>query len=273
MSDIWYSLVHFTREMKRNMTSKGKKDYIFICLDSCRYDTFNEANAPNMKSIERLEKAHSFACFTPSTILGYLMNFPPIGLNIGRLYPYRKWSWLPDEFKKDGYSTAFLTSNAVIPMMDIALKGVFKKSFTIFEVMKYKGKTSVEEILKDSIKFLNSHSPTFLFLLLMETHTPIYDGKKVKIPFPVQRPSNFFSHQKRAVEFIDEKMEPLFSFFRKNKRPVEITITSDHGELLGPIKWGHNPGDLTFFKRSMIYFSEQLFGIPFIKGNLPLSDI
>jgi len=268
MSDIWYGLVQFSRKINERMFRRMKKDYVFICLDSCRYDTFKEADAPNMKNIGKLRKAHSFSCFTPSTILGYLMNFPPIALNMGRLYPYRKWAWLPDELRKEGYATAFLTANPVIPMMDIALRGIFTKSFTLNEVLKYEGKTSVEAIVADSIRFLEGHSTVFLFLLLMETHTPIYDGEKAKIPYPIQRPSSVFSFQKRAVEFIDKKIEPLFDALRRRSRPAEVTITSDHGELLGPMKWGHNPGDLTIFKRSMIIFSEQLFCIPFIRGDL-----
>lgn len=268
MSDIWYGLVSFFIETDRRIARRMKKDYVFVCLDSCRYDTFEDARAPNMKGVGKLRKAHSFSCFTPSTLLGYLLNFPPIGLNMGRLYPYRKWAWLPDEFGRDGYATAFLTANPVIPMIDISLDGVFSKSFAFHQVLKYEGKTSVEAIIDDSIQFLDSHSPVFLLLLLMETHTPIYDGQRAKIPFPVQRPSSVFSFQKRAVEFIDENMEPLFAALRGRRQPVEVTITSDHGELLGPVKWGHNPGDLTIFKRSMIDFSEALFEIPFIRGDV-----
>ena len=124
---MWYGVVRFSLGLKRRILKEMKPDYVFICLDSCRYDTFEEADAPNMKSLGELRRAHSFACFTPSSILGYLMNFSPIGLDMGRLYPYRKWAWLPDELRKDGYSTAFLTANAAIPMMDLALNGIFKR--------------------------------------------------------------------------------------------------------------------------------------------------
>lgn len=268
MSDIWGGFVCFARETNRRLFRSMKKDYVLVLLDSCRYDTFEEAQAPNMKSVGKLRKAHSIACFTPSSLLGYLMNFPPIGLDMGRFFPYRKWAWLPDELRKDGYVTAFLTANPVIPMMDIALKGIFTNSFTVHKVLKYDGKTSVEAIIDDSITFLEGNSPVFLLLLLMETHTPMYDGEKTKIPYPVQRPSSVFSFQRRAVELIDEKMEPLFTALRGRGSPVEVTITSDHGELLGPMKWGHNPGNLTLFKRSMIKFSEDLFEIPFIRGVL-----
>ncbi len=245
-----------------------KPDYVFICLDSCRYDTFEEAEAPNMKGIGELNMAHSFACFTPASILGYLMNFSPIGLDMGRLYPYRKWEWLPSEMEKDGYSTAFLTSNAVIPMMDISLNGIFTNSFTLHEVLKYEGPTTVEAIVADSIEFLEGNQPAFLFLLLMETHTPMFDGEKTKIPYLIQRPSSVHAFQRRAVEFIDEKLEPLFALLRERDNPSQVIITSDHGELLGPLRWGHNPSDLTIFNRSMIEYSESLFKIPFIKGRV-----
>ena len=188
MSDIWYGFVRFARETNRRILRNMKKDYVLVLLDSCRYDAFEEAHAPHIKGVGKLRKAHSFSCFTLSSLLGYLMNFPPIGLDMGRFYPYKKWGWLPDELMKDGYSTAFLTANPAIPMMDIALKSVFTNSFTVHEVLKYDGKTSVEAIVNDSIKFLEGHGPVFLLLLLMETHTPMYNGEKTKIPYPVQRP-------------------------------------------------------------------------------------
>jgi hypothetical protein len=265
---LWYGVVRFSLGLKRRILKEMKPDYVFICLDSCRYDTFEEADAPNMKSLGELRRAHSFACFTPSSILGYLMNFSPIGLDMGRLYPYRKWAWLPDELRRDGYSTAFLTANAVIPMMDLALNGIFKRSFTYHEVLKYEGPTSVEAIVKDSIEFLNLHGPVFLFLLLMETHAPMFDGEKAKTPYPVQRPSSVHEFQKRAIEFIDRELDPMLASLRERDNTVDVIVTSDHGELLGPMKWGHNPSDLTVFKRSMIEYSEALFEIPFIRGKI-----
>ncbi|UCH57524.1 MAG: sulfatase-like hydrolase/transferase [Candidatus Bathyarchaeota archaeon] len=260
--------MHFKRGFNRRILGKMKPDYIFICFDSCRYDTFKEADAPNMKAVGRLRRAHSFSCFTPASILGYMMNFSPIGLDMGRLYPYRKWAWLPTEMKKDGYSTAFLTANAAIPMMDLSLGGILSKTFDLHEVLKYEGQTSVEAIVEDSVDFLEMNEPVFLFLLLMETHAPMFDGRKAKIPYPIQRPSSVSAFQKRAVEFIDEKLEPLFSSLREREPPSDVIITSDHGELLGPMKWCHNPSDLTILKRSMIEYSEALFEIPFIKGRI-----
>jgi hypothetical protein len=60
----------------------------------------------------------------------------------------------------------------------------------------------------------------------------------------------------------------LFKEIRASGRKTDIIVTSDHGELNGPISWGHNPGDLTFYNRSRIHFSEKLFEIPFVRGKI-----
>ena len=245
-----------------------KPNYLFICLDSCRYDVFSEANAPNMKAIGPLKQAHSFACFTPSTMIGFLMNFPPIGLNISRLYPYKKWAWLPVELHKEGYKNAFFSPNAVLPLLDLNLKGSLLREFDEKEFIKYNKETNIEAIVDDSIEFFNANDLTFMFLLLMETHTPMYDGKKAKIPYPIQNPKSVYDFQRKAVEFTDEKLGPLFDIIKDSGRKTDVIITSDHGELLGPAQWGHNPGDLTFYNQSRIKYSLELFEIPFIRGQI-----
>lgn len=268
LEDYLYNIVQAKKKISESVSFQNKKDFVFICLDSCRYDVFLSSEAPNMKKIGKLRKTHSFSCFTPGSIIGYFMNFPPMGLNIDRLYPYKKWSWLPRELKKDGYSTALLSPNAVIPLLDLNLNKIFSRYFDLFECLKFEGKTAVQEIVDESISFLKKNDLVFLFILLMETHTPIFDGKQEKTPFPVQRPQSIFNFQKKAVEFIDEKIMKLFEYLKTRRRNVDVIITSDHGELLGPLKWGHNPGDINFLQQSMIEFKEELFEIPFIRGQL-----
>jgi len=265
--DYLYRFIELKRRLME-MLGREKPNYLFICLDSCRYDVFEAADCPNMKAIGPLRKAHSFACFTPSTMIGFLMNFPPIGLNMGRLYPYRKWAWLPQELHKDGYKNAFFSPNAVIPLLDLNLKGSLLREFDAKKFIEYNDETNITKIVDDAIEFFNSNELTFMFLLLMETHTPIFDGKKAKIPYPVQRPSSVFEFQKKAVEYVDEKIGVLFEEIRKSNRKTDVIITSDHGELLGPFQWGHNPGDLTFYNQSRIRYSKELFEVPFIRGHI-----
>jgi membrane-anchored protein YejM (alkaline phosphatase superfamily) len=268
MSDYFYAFTKLKRDVRRMIQPDSKTDLFFICLDSCRYDVFTEAKTPNIESIGDLQRAYSFACFTPSSVLGYLMNFPPIGLNIGRIYPYKKWAWLPKELHKDGYNCAIYSANVILPLLNINLNGGFLKDFDVKEFLKYEGDSSVDGIVEDAINFFNGHKKTFVFMLLMETHTPMYNGRKVKTPYPLQRPSSIIEFQRDAVEFIDAKLGRLFEAIRLSGRKTDVIVTSDHGELNGVVNWGHNPGDLTFYNKSRIYYSEKLFEIPFIRGKI-----
>ena len=99
--------------------------------------------------------------------------------------------------------------------------------------MKYNGVTNVEAIVSDTLDFIKANETTFTFLLLMETHTPMYDGNKVKIPYPIQNPKSVFQFQKGAVEFVDEKIGVLLDAIRESGKPTDIIITADHGELIG----------------------------------------
>jgi len=272
-SDLFYDFVKLRRNIGNKLNSSKDMNYFFICLDSCRYDVFKEAKTPNMDEIGETQLAHSFACFTPSTIFGYLMNFPPIGLNMGRLYPYRKWGWLPKELREHGYKNAIYSDNMVLPLIDLNFNGEMLKYFDEKQFLKYENNTNINEIIKDAINFFQQNSPTFIFLLIMESHTmeshtPMFDGKKSKIPYPIQRPSSMFSFQRRSVEFIDSELKILFDAIRESERKTDVIITSDHGELMNPIKWGHNPADLTFYNTSRIYYSDELFKIPFIRGKI-----
>lgn len=248
----------------------NKTDYIYICLDSCRYDTFKRANAPNMKSLGKLKKGYSYSTMTPAWILPFMLNFSPYNVGLDRLYPYKKMNWLPDQLKKDGYITAFFTANDFIPMMDIALKGRISKSFIKTKFLEYERKTSVESIVEDCIEFLsvNINKPFFLLLLLMETHTPFYNGKKSLPSLPIQIPYVNFIWQKQAIEFIDKKLEKLFKYLIVKSENVEVTITADHGEMFGPISQGHDPNSRMFFGRNRCSFDKQLHEVPFLRGIL-----
>ena len=65
-TDVGWRLVRSRKEFNRRVMKVKKSDYIFIGLDSCRYDTFEAADAPHMKSIGKLRRVNSFACFTLS---------------------------------------------------------------------------------------------------------------------------------------------------------------------------------------------------------------
>lgn len=50
---------------------------LFITLDSCRYDTFASANAPNLKRVGDLFRAKSSSHFTYGAHAAFFMGFTP----------------------------------------------------------------------------------------------------------------------------------------------------------------------------------------------------
>ncbi len=56
----------------------SKNSFLFITLDSCRYDTFESTNIPNMKKIGPLHKAKSPSYFTFGSHSAMFVGFTPV---------------------------------------------------------------------------------------------------------------------------------------------------------------------------------------------------
>jgi hypothetical protein len=55
----------------------GNTDVLFVTLDSCRYDAFAAARAPNLKAIGPLVRAYSPSHFTYGAHAAFFMGFTP----------------------------------------------------------------------------------------------------------------------------------------------------------------------------------------------------
>jgi len=60
-----------------SITLIQNKSFLFITLDSCRYDTFEKANIPNMKKIGPLHKAMAPSNFTFGSHSSMFVGFTP----------------------------------------------------------------------------------------------------------------------------------------------------------------------------------------------------
>ena len=240
------------------------KNVLFVCLDSVRYDTFETADAKNMKSLGEVKKVHSFACWTIPSIMGYLMGFPPIGSGRMDLFGREKrfrYEWAPKYFTKQGWATAWLSSNPSILQLDFDMEGGFSKHFKHFFALKYPGReSSTEQIIYDAGKILRQESaPVFMTILVMDTHRPynFLGGYKDIDPGD---PEGNFRNQVKAIEYFDHYFALLLEVFAG--RETEVIITSDHGELFGPVYWSHDP------TTDHLNFDDKLFEIPLIIGDL-----
>lgn len=231
----------------------------FVCLDSARYDTFVAAKTPNMNKIGETQRVYSSACFSQASIFSYFWGYPPIGTGKRVLFPnVEKWTWAPKHLSQKGYVTAWLSANPVFLKLD--LDGQFRKYFKYFKCVEYDLVKATAQIIKDVKQIVEKDSthPLFISTLLLDTHNPYYDGENAHRLEP-HTPRKNFENQKRAVEYLDECFPELVKPFR---RPTDIIITSDHGELFGPSEYGHDPRMLS------LKFNAKLFEIPFITGQI-----
>ena len=237
------------------------KNIFFMCLDSARYDTFVAAKTPNMSKIGETKRVYSCACFSQASIFSYFMGYPPMGTGKRVLFPgVEKWRWAPRYLLEKGYVTAWLSANAVFLKLD--MDGQFRKYFKYFKCMEYGGVEATGQIIGDVKHIVEEEGahPLFIGTLLLDTHSPYYDGESAHRIDP-HTPRKNFENQKRAIEYVDRRFPELIKPFR---RPTDIIITSDHGDLFGPLNsgYGHDSRMLS------LKFSSKLFEIPFITGQV-----
>lgn len=242
-----------------------RDNIFFLCLDSVRYDTFAVAHAPNMKKVGTLRRVYSQGCWTVPSIVGYLMNMPPIGKS-GRLFnEVPKLRWIPKHLRELGYTTVWISGNASVDQFDIGVQGSFRNGFSVFrsseDLVHVEAVVDELESVVHGIKEISRKHPIFIMCLLLDTHRPYYFGSEEEDLDP-KYPDRNFRNQVRAVENIDvhfpSMLEPIL---KKTKHFTRVFITSDHGELFGPDYWSHDPCN-------NLEFDRKLFEIPFIEGRV-----
>ena len=239
--------------LARQVCGTSQHNILFICLDSCRYDTFMAADKPNMDNIGKATKVHSFSCFTVPSIIGHLQGFPPIGVG-HQLFPELggNFPWIasvPKEFRRLGYSTAFLSPNPWMITMDKEF-GFFSKYFDVFKCLQYnQGPEGIKQIATDVANIVTGDKPVFMYILLLDTHAPFPSAKKG---------TNNWEKQVETVEYVDSWIPEITRPFKDSGRDTRIIITADHAELVGPEHFGHDP------RSKDCKFAPDLFEIPYI---------
>ena len=249
------------------------KNIMMLCLDSCRYDTFEAAEAPNMKAIGELKTAYSNACWTVPSMVSYLMGSPPIGITEGHLgggdvrtsrprflttlFDCELMRWVPREYMKKKYYTIFKSQNAALA--NYTSLGSFHKGFMDYNsYTKLDPKEVTETIAVDlEEKVLQVGAPVFAVILLMDTHAPFHWGEGTRVDW-MNEPKTNFDNQVKAIEYVDRIFPRLIAPFTG---VTDVIITSDHGDLFGPEYYGHSPS-------YPLRFHEDLFKIPFIRGEI-----
>jgi hypothetical protein len=231
---------------------------LFVTLDSCRYDTFAAARAPNLKGSGDLHKAMAPGNFTYASHAAMFVGFTPgvaavqkpyINPKFGKLLKMEAGGWSGREapylelqgrniiegFNKLGFVT--LGSGAVgwfNPATPTA-----QNLIEHFQSFHYPGTTyALEEQITWLLRQIqDSTKPVFAFLNIGETHVPYYYKDA---PWDASyNPCEPFSDRNDAdecrrrqiacIEFVDDKIKPLLDYFRNDL----MIITADHGDCWG----------------------------------------
>jgi len=222
---------------------------LVIVFDSVRYDQMVEADAPNLKSVGKMNKAYSHGRWTrpgmTSLLSGYLPWCPEVKNPWEPSWAYLNFGEEPRYF--------FNTSPWCLHLSPI-------KGTEIPYDPARQAKNIVEDIIKTDFGTA--------VVLLSETHINYWCEEEDKeaisfknrawkynkgLPDP-DLPGEAKLRQIKAIEYLDTLMGKILDSFTG-----KVYYTSDHGELLGEDhRIGHDPS---------FVFHEKLFEVPLIVGE------
>lgn len=231
---------------------------LFVTLDSCRFDTFQRADAPAIKSVGPLREAQAPCYFTYGSHSAMFVGFLPAAttapvplLNpkyaklfklVGVGFPGKGAEGytlsgrdIVDGFGRAGFAT-FGTSGIAWFDPELPTGQHLTQSFDRFH---YLGGPHAREHagwLHEAVASAGERD-VFAFLNLGETHVPYhFDGAPWPaddnpcLPFQVEdRSVECATRQRACVEFLDDVLAPLLDLFAH----ATIVVTADHGDCWG----------------------------------------
>ncbi len=235
------------------------RSVLFVTLDSCRYDTFAEADVPAMRRVGPLHKAQApshftfgshaamFAGFTPGVAAARapLINpkFGKIFKLTGPAFPGKggegyalEGRTVIEGFKRLNYLTIGSGGVAWFDPTAPASQALIAD----FDEFYYAGNSYS---LRRQLAWIDrrlpgrDRSPIFLFLNIGETHVPYYcEGAPWPcddnpcVPFQtVDRSVDCRVRQRGCLEFVDAALAPLLERFSS----ATIVLCADHGDCWG----------------------------------------
>jgi hypothetical protein len=239
---------------------------LFITLDSCRYDTFMEADIPNLRAVGPVYRCMAPGNFTYSSHAAMFMGFTPgdaqspesfVNPMVGKIFKMRGGGFsgpgkhrfvldggnIVDGLKIRGY---FCIGTGALSWFDPAGKtgSVLTRDFRDFY---FPGNVWFleKQLSWISEKLKNNDGPVFLFLNIGETHFPYYFkeapwSKEINPCHPMAGEKNNAvecrRRQKACLEYIDAQVAPLLASFAGSN----TIICADHGDCWGEDNlWGH----------------------------------
>lgn len=264
------------------------RSVLLLTLDSCRYDTFEAAHAPNLRKVGALHRAYAPGTFTFSSHAAMFMGFTPgspgrmepfVNPKYGRIFrlsdsgahpgPHEPFATVSgrdiiDGFRQLGFRTV---GTGAVRWFDPDIR-TSRTLVESFEHFFYPGNT---HSLRRQIKFAldaieDADCPVFLFMNVGETHVPYwYPGA----PWPqYPNPCVPFGKENDAVEcrrrqlacleYVDEQLGPLLSQFED----ASVVACADHGDAWGEDGlWEHGIHHRTVLEVPLLYRLQGRIGV------------
>jgi len=242
------------------MERQDARSVLLVTLDSCRFDTFESAAAPTLKSVGRLWRTMAPGNFTYASHRAIFMGFTP-GVTAAEPFANPKLAkifkmagpgfagagrehfllWgrnIIDGFKRRGH---LAIGSGAVDWFDTGTE-TGRDLTRDFDRFQFAGDSwSLEKQLTWMARQLDDAvaraTPVFAFLNVGETHVPYYFAgadwdvhSNVCVPFGSNNdPAECRRRQRLCLEFVDRQLAPLIESFANST----IVVCGDHGDAWG----------------------------------------
>jgi hypothetical protein len=236
------------------------RSVLFVTLDSCRYDTFEQVRPRHLSGIGPLYRAKAPSYYTYGSHAAMFVGFTPgvfdlrepyVNPKYGRIFKMvgggfsglaQPWVVLHgrnivEGFKKLGYRT--IGSGGVgwfDPSLPTAQVLVADFNDFYYHGSPYSVRSQVEHVISE-IEKLRGRKPVFCFLNVAETHVPYYHegaawAADVNPCQPFSEDNDAAECRRRqsaCLEHVDLQLAPLLNAFQD----ANIFVCADHGDAWG----------------------------------------
>ena len=244
------------RKYKKYRRDKIENSVIIFVMDSCRYDSFEQAYDSQFPA-KKVRKAHSPSNWTIPSHESIIRGFLPFGdfENPIKVFEPKFGTPLPNQFDYSFGVTAipYLSSSSFI-------ENHFHRHFDDYYCEEELD--SADRILKRASRYLK-RSDNFIGLVNFgETHSPYKNHSETELDELLDKVDNgkltyddLQDMQKESAEYLIEKIR---DFLEEIPEGTLVIVTADHGELFGEKGgFGHNP-----HKRAV--YHKALYEVPLI---------
>jgi hypothetical protein len=232
---------------------------LFVTLDSCRYDSFVAATAPNIRSVGRVHKAEAPSYFTYGSHAAMFVGFTPgvasqpvalLNPKFGKIFKLIG-AGFPG---KGGEGFQLQGRNIIDGFNNLGYRTIGAGAVGWFDPSTATSRVLIDDFgefyfpgdshsLAKQLAWIDGRleavggAPVFVFLNIGETHVPyFFEGAPWEetdnpcVPFQlVDRSEECRKRQILCVEFIDRQIGDLLSQFRT----ATTLVTADHGDCWG----------------------------------------